>query len=42
MSELIPTLGKALSFDSSSKVLSWMEGFNKATSFSTSDYTQGS
>jgi len=42
MSELVPTLGKILSFDSDNKLFSWMEGFNKATSFSTSDYTQGS
>ena len=42
MSELVPTFGKIMSFDSNNKLFSWMEGFNKATSFSTSDYTQGS
>ena len=42
MSELIPTFGKIMSFDSDNKLFSWMEGFNRATSFSTSDYTQGS
>lgn len=42
MSELVPTLGKILSFDSDNKLFSWMEGFNRTTSFSTSDYTQGS
>jgi hypothetical protein len=39
MSELIPTFGKIMSFDSDNKLFSWMEGFNRATSFSTSDYT---
>ena len=42
MTELIPTFGKIMSFDSDNKLFSWMEGFNRATSFSTSDYTQGS
>ena len=42
MAELVPTLGKILSFDSDNKLFSLIEGINSATSFSSSDYTQGS
>jgi len=41
MAELIPTIGKIFT-GSDNEFLSKIEGINKAMSFSTSDYTQGS